>query len=138
MALSDTVRRRIRERAKFRCEYCQTAEILSGIRCVADHIRPQSRGGSDEMDNLCAACSFCNGCKYAKIDGLDPATNQRVALFNPRQQAWHDHFQWSETGTIILGITACGRATVDALQLNESLRVMARSIWVQTGRHPPR
>lgn len=136
MALSEAVRNSVRERANFLCEYCQTAEILSGLRCVTDHIIPTSRGGSDELDNLCAACTFCNSHKYTKIEGSDPETGQNVRLFHPRQQQWPDHFHWSEDGKTIVGLTACGRATIEALQLNEPLRVAARSIWIQTGRHP--
>ena len=107
------------------------------MKCTTDHITPKSRGGSDELDNLCAACVFCNGRKYAKIEGVDPETMQKVQLFHPRQQQWHEHFRWSEDGAIIVGLTTCGRATIAALELNAPLRVAARSIWVQTGRHPP-
>ena len=137
MALSETLRNQVRERANFLCEYCQTAEILSGLRCTTDHIRPISRGGSDELDNLCAACIFCNSSKYAKTEDIDLETGQSVSLFHPREQKWLDHFQWNEDGSIIIGLTACGRATINALELNAPLRVVARSIWVQTGRHPP-
>jgi hypothetical protein len=31
---------------------------------------------------------------------------------------WPDHFTWSENDTLIIGLTATGRATVDALRLN--------------------
>jgi hypothetical protein len=137
MALSESLRNSVRERANFLCEYSQTAEILSGLRCTTDHIIPKSRGGSDRLDNLCAACIFCNGRKHAKIEGVDPETGQKVRLFHPRQQQWYEHFQWREEGTIIVGLTACGRATIEVLQLNEPLRVAARSIWGQAGRHPP-
>lgn len=137
MALSESLRRRVRERANFLCEYCQTAEVLSGLRCAIDHIIPKSRGGSDDLDNLCAACTFCNSRKYAKTAGIDPETGQAVRLFHPRQQQWSEHFQWRQGGTIIVGLTACGHATMEVLQLNEPLRVAARSIWSQAGRHPP-
>lgn len=137
MTLSESIRNQVRERANFICEYCQTAEMLSGLKCTTDHIIPQSRGGSDDLENLCAACTFCNSHKYTKTEGSDPETGQTVKLFNPRLQEWYKHFQWSDDCTMIMGLTACSRVTIDALQLNDSLRVMARSIWVQTGRHPP-
>jgi hypothetical protein len=59
-----------------------------------------------------------------------------VALFNPRQQRWREHFTWNQEGTTIIGLTAQGRATVIALKLNHSLIVVARSIWVGAGLHP--
>jgi|FrelakmetLWP11LW_1041352.scaffolds.fasta_scaffold104923_1 uncharacterized phosphosugar-binding protein len=37
----------------------------------------------------------------------------------------------------IIGITACGRATIVALRLNNNLAVIVRKNWVQAGWHPP-
>jgi hypothetical protein len=36
-----------------------------------------------------------------------------------------------------MGITACGRATLVALKLNNSLAVVVRKNWVKAGWHPP-
>lgn len=138
MPLPESIRETVRRRANFQCEYCQTAEILSGMKCEVDHITPKSRGGSDALDNLCAACAFCNSRKHGKVDDIDPEIQQRTSLFDPRNQRWHEHFQWNENGTVIIGLTPCGRATVNALVLNDPLRIAARSIWIQTGRHPPK
>ena len=135
--LSDSTRQFVRKRANYHCEYCKAAELLMGLKCEIDHIIPRSRGGSNELDNLCAACTFCNGRKYIKVGGVDPNIGQIALLFNPREQEWPAHFRWSGDGTIIIGTTPCGRAAVEALQLNDSLRVAARSIWVHTKRHPP-
>jgi hypothetical protein len=57
--------------------------------------------------------------------------------YNPRQQYWKDHFSWNADGTEIVALTACGRATVKALRLNNSLAVTVRKNWVQAGWHPP-
>lgn len=45
--------------------------------------------------------------------------------------------RWSQDGTQIEGITAAGRATVRALQLNHVISVMVRRSWVAAGWHPP-
>jgi hypothetical protein len=58
-------------------------------------------------------------------------------LFNPRRQKWKTHFRWSEDGIEIMGVTACGRATVIALQMNRPEIVAARWLWVQAGWWPP-
>lgn len=63
--------------------------------------------------------------------------NTRVRLFNPRTQQWSKHFAWSEDGTEIIGITACGRATAIALHLNNNIAVTVRRQWVSAGWHPP-
>jgi hypothetical protein len=57
-------------------------------------------------------------------------------LFHPRQQRWYEHFAWSQDGTRIIGLTPCGRATVEALQLNRMTVVAARGLWVIFGQHP--
>jgi hypothetical protein len=60
-----------------------------------------------------------------------------IILFNPRKQKWYEHFRWSEDGTKIIGLTPCGRATVNALRLNNSLAIVVRKNWVKAGWHPP-
>jgi len=66
-----------------------------------------------------------------------PATGAEVPLFHPRRQVWRDHFTWSQDGAQVIGLTPCGRATIEALHLNHPLIVVARSIWVRAGLHPP-
>jgi hypothetical protein len=72
-----------------------------------------------------------------QTDALDPVTQTRVILFNPRTQQWSEHFAWSEEGTEIRGVTDCGRATVTALQLNNNIAVTVRCQRVSAGWHPP-
>ncbi len=103
-----------------------------------DHVVPLSAGGLTQTDNLALACSHCNGHKAARLQAIDPDTNQLAALFNPRRDAWADHFVWSEDGSLVIGRTATGRATILALQMNSSAIVVARVFWVSYGLHPPR
>ncbi|MBL1201025.1 MAG: HNH endonuclease [Nostoc sp. GBBB01] len=136
-SISKSLRQQIIHDAEYRCEYCRTSSRLIGMPLVMDHILPTSLGGSDDRDNLCASCYRCNEFKGAKTTANDPVTNESVALFNPRQQRWLDHFQWANGGTHIIGITACGRATVLALRLNNEDIVQARAIWISLNWHPP-
>lgn len=87
--------------------------------------------------NLWLACRLCNVYKSNQLEAIDPLTNELVPLFNPRQQRWRDHFRWNDDGLQISGLTACGRATVAALNLNNAFAVTARSQWVKGGWHPP-
>jgi hypothetical protein len=41
-----------------------------------------------------------------------------VRLFNPRTDAWSEHFAWTGGFTEIVGTTPVGRATVWRLRLN--------------------
>ena len=102
-----------------------------------EHIIPRAAGGPTERDNLWLACPLCNGHKATQTHGVDPDSCERVPLFDPRRQIWRQHFTWSADGTLIVGLTACGRATVVALRLNNEYLVKARRRWVMAGWHPP-
>ena len=104
---------------------------------VVEHIIPLVDHGSSTIDNLCIACYRCNEFKGSRTVAPDPDDGQVSPLFHPRQQQWHDHFSWSENGSMLLGLTPCGRATIGALRLNNDWIVQARHIWIQIGLHPP-
>ena len=133
----DSLRRAVAERAKFRCEYCQTQEIIVGMPLEIEHIVPISAGGETTLDNLCLACPRCNRYKGTFTAALDGYSGRIVALFHPRQQKWRDHFEWGSNGTEAVGLTPVGRATVQALQMNNPFAVRSRKIWVEKGWHPP-
>jgi HNH endonuclease len=137
MTVSDTVRARVREHAQYQCGYCRVEEQYIYAPIEVDHIYPQSEGESDDEENLWLACPRCNGFKGAQIYGVDPATRQRIQLFNPRKQKWSDHFRWGEDHAEIIGITDCGRATVEALQLNFAPNLELRRLFVKAGWYPP-
>lgn len=136
--ISDVTRQEVHKRARWLCEYCQCPERLTGLIFPIDHIVPRRAGGSNDLDNLCLACSGCNGHKYVRTTGVDPESNEIVPLYHPRNQPWSEHFMWSADGTSILGLTATGRATIETLQLNRPQAVEARRLWVTAGWHPPR
>lgn len=143
MAISDTIRQTVRERANYLCEYCHSPERLSANRFTIDHIIPKSLSGSDDIDNLALACRRCNERRYNFVAGVDPETQEIVPIFNPRQQKWAEHFIWRDAGVVIQGATPIGRATCIRLDLND-LRYSendsiqgTRQFWVQIGIHPP-
>jgi HNH endonuclease len=136
--LSENLRTSVRQRAGNRCEYCLSHQDYIMGWLQVDHIHPLAKGGEDTEDNLCLSCELCNQYKWTKTEELEPESGVKVQLFNPRQQKWQEHFAWTEDGTRIIGMTACGRATVIALKLNNSLAVTVRRNWVKAGWHPPR
>ncbi len=131
------LRRGLAAQADYRCRYCQTSERLTGISLTLDHIIPRVMGGDDKESNLCVACRPCNEFKAAQTHAYDPISNENVPLFNPRAQSWREHFEWGRDGLQIIGKTATGRATVEALKLNRDIIVYARRRWVKVGWHPP-
>jgi hypothetical protein len=102
-----------------------------------EHIIPEAQGGLTEEGNLWLSCSLCNSYKGSRTEAEDPVSGQTVQLFNPRLQVWSEHFEWVDGGARIFGLTAIGRATVAALQLNRKPLVFARRRWVSAGWHPP-
>src|SRR5262245_29074529 len=122
MARKAYISRSLREEAyaffEGRCAYCRSPEALMRVFYAVDHIVPEARGGPTTSDNLALSCLICNTYKYEKTHGRDSVTGRRVALFHPRRQDWFRHFAWSSNHLIIYGRTVCGRATVEALKLN--------------------
>lgn len=138
MAVSRELRARVEAKARFKCGYCLCQKRYVYSPLEIDHLVPTALGGGDEEENLWLACRFCNSSKATQTHGMDPGSGSRVPLFNPRQQVWSRHFCWSEDGLRIVGKTRCGRATVEALRLNQPIAVAVRSQWVQVGWHPPK
>lgn len=84
--IPEQVRARVRQQARDRCGYCQSQQQYVLGTLEIDHIIPQSRGGTDDEENLWLACRLCNGFKGVQTHGTDPLTRQRVRLYNPRRQ----------------------------------------------------
>lgn len=52
------IERQTNQNGVLRCAYCN--KPLFPDKYHVDHIRPLSRGGSNDLDNLCLACPKCN------------------------------------------------------------------------------
>ncbi len=131
------LRRRVAHEAGGRCGYCLTSEDIVGTPMDFEHIIPECKGGPTQEENLWLACSLCNSYKGSRTEYEDQVSGQIVRLFHPRQQVWSEHFEWIDGGTRILGLTAVGRATVEALRLNRRPLAFSRRRWVSAGWHPP-
>ncbi|MCP4007443.1 MAG: HNH endonuclease [bacterium] len=131
------LRQRISEQARDRCGYCLSQEAIVGAPMEIEHIFPKSLGGLTAEENLWLACSFCNEYKGDRYTAEDPESGRIVLLFNPRHDAWNEHFAWVDAGARILGKTPIGRATVNTLRLNRRPLVRSRRYWVSAGWHPP-
>jgi hypothetical protein len=125
------------QRAQGRCEYCRSPAAFAHQSFSLEHVRPRSRRGKKELSNLALSCQGCNNHKYNRTRSRDPVSRRLVRLFHPRRDRWSDHFAWTPDGAEILGLTAVGRATVEALQLNRPALVNLRRVLVEAGEHPP-
>jgi hypothetical protein len=121
----------VSSRARHACEYCCAPEIVFNLSFEVEHIAPQSRGGETAEDNLALSCRSCNLYKSDYVLAVDELTQQEVNLFNPRRDAWHEHFSIAEEIGEIKGLTASGRATVVRLRINSKTQVEARKQWLR-------
>lgn len=131
-----TLRLEVERRAQGCCEYCKSPAKYSIQTFSLDHIIPRSQGGDRSLENLALTCQGCNNHKYNKTTSRDSITDQLVNLFHPRQQRWQDHFTWDEHFELLIGMTATGRVTVEALQLNRQELVNLRRLLYAAGEHP--
>ena len=122
-------------RADNRCEYCGLSQIGQEATFHTDHVKPRAENGPTHTDNLALACVSCSLRKGARTHVNDPDTQQEVPLFNPREDRWKEHFRWDAER--IIGLTAVGRATIKALNLNRPLILEIRREEMLRGRHQP-
>jgi hypothetical protein len=122
-------------RAGGRCEYCQLAQANLDLAFEVDHIIAEHHQGRTQASNLCLACFACNRHKGPNVAGVDPQTGKIVPLFNPRRHKWSRHFRWD--GSVLIGRTPIGRATVIALKMNLDHRVDLRQGLIDEGVFPP-
>ena len=135
--IAKALRDQITAEAGQRCGYCLTPQEHTAMPMEIEHMIPRAIGRPTTQDSLWLACPLCNGHKATQTHGTDPLSGDRTPIFNPRKQIWGEHFAWSQDGTRIVGLSACGRTTIAALQLNNEYLVKARRRWVMAGWHPP-
>jgi len=116
----------VAQRAQHRCEYCLAPEVIFNFRFEVEHITPLSKAGKDELPNLALACRSCNLYKASHEEFVDPDTEKLTPLFNPRADAWQEHFEIDLLTAEITGLTPNGRATIACLRFNSSAQEIAR------------
>jgi hypothetical protein len=131
------IQRAVIARSKGLCEYCLCPYSYSLDYFNFDHIIPVCQGGTSDLDNLARTCGRCNGHKHGKTHAPDPLTQESCRLYNPREDEWAAHFQWSKDALRMVGKTPTGRATVVLLQINREGVVNLRKLLIMVGLHPP-
>jgi len=122
--MEKSTRQLVRRRAHDCCEYCRLPQHSYLPRFHVEHIRARSHQGTDDPENLALSCPRCNRQKGPNLSAYDPETKHLVPLFHPRTDVWEEHFLFR--GSVIVGLTAAGRATVHLLKMNEEERLILR------------
>lgn len=128
------LRRLVIGRAGGRCEYCLLPQAATIYQHEPDHVIPLQHTGHTHAGNLALACFHCNRYKGSHIGSFDPETGELVPFYNPRTQAWQDHFRLD--GAVIRPLTPQGRVTVKILRLNDPARIEERARLIEVGLYP--
>ena len=128
---SSAIRKFIASRADYRCEYCKKPEIIANFSFHIEHIISQQHGGSDNLDNLAYACSWCNWKKGPNIATILFEKGDLLPLYNPRIDNWINHFK-VENG-IIEGHTDIAKGTIKLLEMNTIELIIERKELVSAG-----
>ena len=133
--ISVELSRQVRERAANFCEYCRLPQSCQEATFHIDHVQPRKAGGESTIENLALACVTCSLKKAARTHVADSETGEVVPVFNPRTQAWNDHFSWT-IDWHVQGLTPCGRGTAEALGLNRPAVISIRTLLAELDRFP--
>jgi len=124
--MDDATKDLVRQRAHNRCEYCGVRQrYYPDFTFHIEHIVARQHRGAEDMTNLALACHLCNNKKGPNLSGIDPDTGELTRLFNPRTDAWNEHFRLEDSGFIV-GLTPIGRTTAYVLDMNASIRIQIR------------
>lgn len=96
-AISKSVRFEVFKRDKFTCQYCGASapEVLLEV----DHIKPVSKGGTNDVMNLVTACRDCNRGKTNKVlddDSSVKVQKQRLDDLQDRREQLKMMLEWRE------------------------------------------
>ena len=127
-----TIRQIVRKRAEDRCEYCHLPQAAAPFLTFhVEHVQAQQHVDDDSLENLALACPDCNRHKGPNLTTIDPQSRSIIRLFHPRQDEWDSHFEYR--GTILVGLTSIGEATIRLLQINSVERVEMRAELQKSG-----
>lgn len=113
MSIAAAVRLQVRQRAHSACEFCGVTETDTGGELTIDHFHPQTKGGTDDLNNLLYSCHRCNQYK----GDYWPAQPDDSALWNPRQDPLNAHLLLLADATLYPH-TPTGAFTLKRLRLN--------------------
>ncbi|MBC8142749.1 MAG: HNH endonuclease [Armatimonadetes bacterium] len=114
------VKRLVRTTYAFSCGYCGVSETEVGAELTYDHFVPQSKGGTDDAENLVYACHACN-----EFKGDYYETDDAARLLHPLRDDLTAHWNEAATGELE-AITASGTVYIARLHLNRPPLVRRR------------
>jgi len=59
------------------------------LKCTAEHLVPQCEDGSDQPENIVAACAHCNHTRHKRKQPPAPAAYRAEVMRRVKRGAWH-------------------------------------------------
>lgn len=111
----------ILKRDNFRCQYCGAA--APNVQLQIEHILPVIAGGTNDPDNLCAACQRCNAGKAAiELDDRLPAHSALNQLAAARAKEARVHAETVDMEHLIFHLR-------DALECDDIAPDEKAAVW---------
>lgn len=132
--IPEKLRKLVRQRANYICEYCLLHEYNSYSTFQIDHIISLKHRGKTIAENLAYSCLVCNRNKGSDIGSILFPNREFVRFFNPRVDIWSEHFKLSDAK--ILSLTSIAKATEKILEFNNIVRINERKLLIQGDQYP--
>ncbi|MBO0930658.1 HNH endonuclease [Fibrella aquatilis] len=130
--ISDSLRRKVIDRANWQCEYCKLPDTASFFTFHIDHVVSLKHSGETTLNNLAYACPICNIAKGPDVATFLDDIRTAIRFYNPRIDSWQDHFSVDKTG-LLNDKTDIGRATIKILGLNHPDAIIERMEMIRLG-----
>ena len=76
-------------RSKFAAKHGITKKQAKRFRCTAEHLIARQDGGTDDCENIVAACLHCNATRHRVSEALSPDKYKEQVMHFIRRQEWH-------------------------------------------------
>jgi hypothetical protein len=118
------IRRKVRERAGARCEYCHIAPPAYKAFCI-DHAVALQHGGRTALEILHSPACIAT---RTRARTSRERTRRRISLSGCLIPARMADRAFRVVGATLIGLTAIGRATIQVLAINEPAFLEVREI----------
>lgn len=89
-ALGKKLRFEIFKRDSFTCGYC--GKTPPDAILEVDHIKPVSKGGTDDMNNLITSCFDCNrGKRNIELKQVPPTLNENLEIIKEKEDQYNEY-----------------------------------------------
>lgn len=129
--VSQETRKKVANRASYRCEYCLLPEFVGLFTFQIEHIISLQHGGKSVLTNLALACPQCNINKGTNLGTFLKDEEILVRFYHPRKDVWSDHFVFNKAS--IHAISKIGESTLKILRFNSSERIAERRALMDAG-----